>query len=150
MVLVHAAAGYFSVFIIHQTMMWTTGSLMCMCNLFACVHIYIYIHTYMGTSVYGLIQMAFVVSLQNLTPVYGLIQMAFVVSLQNLTPEKSQGGSKALHIMVALPFHGHTQNSTLAFESKSSCSGPPTLSLFTSLTWYGLPHVNTCSFFVFK
>ena len=43
----------------------------------------------MGTSVYGLIQMAFVVSLQNLTPVCGLIQMAFAVSLQNLTPEKS-------------------------------------------------------------
>ena len=81
------------------------------------------------------------------TSVYGLIQIAFVVFLQNPTPEKSQDGSKALHIMVALPFCDHTQlYSTLAFESKFSCSGPPTLSLFISLTLYGLPHVNTCSF----
>ena len=30
--------GYFCVSIIHQTLTWTTGSLTCVCDLFACMH----------------------------------------------------------------------------------------------------------------
>ena len=55
----------------HRILTWTTGSLTCVCDLFACVY-------RQGTSDYS------------------LIRRTFVESAQNLTPEKSQGGRKSL------------------------------------------------------
>ena len=50
--------GYFNVSIIHRTLTWTTGSLTCVCDLFACVDT-------RGTSVYSLIRRTFVESAQD-------------------------------------------------------------------------------------
>ena len=41
--------GYLGVYILHRTLTWTTGSLTCVCDLFACVY-------NRGTSVYSLIR----------------------------------------------------------------------------------------------
>ena len=68
--LVHA--GYFGVSIIHRTRTWTTGSLTCVCDLFACIY----------TSHGG---PRFIVSSEGL----------LVESAQNLTQEESHGVPKA-------------------------------------------------------
>ena len=44
--------GYLDISIIHRTLTWTTGSLTCVCDLFACVYT-------RGTSIYSLIRMIF-------------------------------------------------------------------------------------------
>ena len=53
--LVHA--GFFVVSIVHRTLTWTTGSLTCVCDLFACV-------CTLGTSVSGLIRRTYVVCIE--------------------------------------------------------------------------------------
>ena len=52
--------GYLCVFMIQQTLTWTTGSLKCVCNLFACLRM-------QGTLVYILICRTFLESVQNLS-----------------------------------------------------------------------------------
>ena len=80
MVLFQCMLGYFYVSIIH----WTTGSLTCACDLFACVYT-------QGTSVSS------------------LIQKTFVESVQNLTPEKSWSGHSAQYVMVTHPGSDHVR-----------------------------------------
>ena len=84
--------GYFGVFLIDQTLTWTTGSLTCacVCDVFACV--------YTGG-------------------VWFIVWRTFVKFAQNLTPEKSWSGCKAYHITVTHPFGDHALSCLiLAFD----------------------------------
>ena len=80
--------GYFGVTIIHQTLTWTTGSLTCICDLFASAR-----------------------TQGDLGLLSRCIRRTFVESAENLTPEKAQDvvikcastGRKAEHVTVRHP-----------------------------------------------
>ena len=71
--------GYFGVSIIRRTRTWTTGSLTCVCGLFACVYT-------RGTSVFSFIRGIFLQCLKNI-----------------LTPGKSRSERKDEHVTVTHP-----------------------------------------------
>ena len=97
---------YFVASIVHWTLTWTAGPLMCVRDLFACIY-------------------------TQGTLVYSRIWRTFVESAQNLTLGKSQGGWKAWHIRVTHPCDDHARSSlTLAFQSEYTCSAPLTLLVY--------------------
>ena len=96
----------FVVSIVHQTLTWSTGSLTCVCDLFACVYTW-------GTSVYN----------------NSLIRRTFVESVQNFDSREIWGRAQSLAHKLTLthPFGDHARSCLiLAFESECSCSMPLT------------------------
>ena len=100
--------GYFGVTMVHQTLTWTSESLMCICNLFASVNT----QGARGVGVGG----------GGGGSVYSLTLRTFVVYVQNLNLEKFQGG----HIMVTHPFGDHATGS---IQQKMLCIYNPQITI---------------------
>ena len=73
--------GYLTVTMIHPTLKWTTGSLTCVCDLFACVYT-------QGTSVYSLLQRTWVASVPRFEPAVSQSKMQCPHQLAKELPRK--------------------------------------------------------------